>query len=60
MVETPGLRTDGDELKPIDWAALRDLTRDDEAAKAAELEVAEQARKAEDESGAAPKSRWLG
>ncbi len=60
--ETPGLRTDGDELKPINWAALKDLTKEDdsaaEAAAKAEREAAEakavaEAKAAEDAARAA-------
>src|SRR6218665_3367244 len=54
--ETTGLRTDGDELKPIDWAALRDLTRDDditaEAKAAQEAEAQAAAAQAEAEAEA--------
>jgi|GEM_PF-18457 len=48
--ETPGLRTGGEELAPINWAALRDLTREEEAEKLADEEAA--TAKAADEAAA--------
>lgn len=47
---TPGLRTDGDELKPINWDALKDLTRDADIE--AEARAAEEARSQADQAAA--------